>query len=71
MCLRLKLSEDYRFFPVLAGILDQSSLAVGLYFIVNIETRRANWIKLTELGLDKWSSTVWYTALATCEDSIE
>lgn len=54
----LKLSGDDRFFPVLAGILDQSSLAVGLYFIANIETRRANWIKLTELGLDKGSSTV-------------
>lgn len=65
----LKLSGDDRFFPVLAGILDQSSLAVGLYFIANIETRRANWIKLTELGLDKRSSTVWYTVLAACEDS--
>lgn len=58
MCLRLKLSGDDRFFPVLAGILDQSSLAVGLYFIVNIETRRANQIKLTELGFDKGSFIV-------------
>lgn len=67
MCLRLKLSGDDRFFPVLAGVLDQSSLAVGVYFIVNIETRRANQIKLTELGLDKGSFIVWYRTLATCE----